>query len=737
MHRLFPTFALLLFLLAPAVFAQEAPAGYRWYNVPVGGGGFVSGLVFHPGEKGLLYARTDMGGAYRWLPDAHRWQPLLDWMGEEDKGRFGVESIALDPADPERVYLAVGTYTTERSGNAAILRSSDRGRSFARSDLPFKLGANELGRGNGERLAVDPNDGRVLMLGSRTHGLWRSGDRGAHWSRVESFPAIATSPSASAENRWRRQQIGIVFVVFEPDSGKPGSPTPRIYAGVSTRETSLYVSEDAGASWHPVARQPVGLRPNHMVRAGDGAFYLSYGDEPGPDVMHDGAVWKFEPAQQRWTEVTPAPQSIDSEGDGFGWGAVAVDPRNPRTLIASTFCRYGPRDELFRSVDGGKTWKAVFAHSDFDHSASPWTAQATPHWLADLEIDPFDSDRALFVTGYGIWASRNLGAFDHGGRVQWRFDNIGLEETVPLALLSPPQGAHLISGLGDIDGFVHDALDKTTVQFARPPRYNNTHDLAMAGQASVVLARTGYFHDDPGNVPHAAYSRDGGRNWHVFASDPPGGGVAGRIALSADGKRAILQPRGGEHWLTADFGGHWQSVRGLPKTAVVEGDRFDANLFHAFDTATGALFASVDGGMEFRQVAAAAENAAAVGDDTRVELHPDPRRDGGVWIAAGSRGLQRWAAGKLVRLAGVDTAQSLGLGKSASEGGSPVLFLFGRVAGKLGLYRSDDEGRQWRRIDDDAHRFGGVVRHVTGDPRVPGRVYFGTEGRGIWYGDPR
>jgi len=32
---------------------------------------------------------------------------------------------------------------------------------------------------------------------------------------------------------------------------------------------------------------------------------------------------------------------------------------------------------------------------------------------------------------------------------------------------------------------------------------------------------------------------------------------------------------------------------------------------------------------------------------------------------------------------------------------------------------------------------GGVMRHVTGDPRLHGRVYFGSEGRGIWYGDPQ
>ena len=66
-----------------------------------------------------------------------------------------------------------------------------------------------------------------------------------------------------------------------------------------------------------------------------------------------------------------------------------------------------------------------------------------------------------------------------------------------------------------------------------------------------------------------------------------------------------------------------------------------------------------------------------------------------------------------------------------------MLFVFGEVAGTLGLHRSDDNGRHWRRIDHDGMRFGGVMRHVTGDPRLHGRVYFGTEGRGIWYGDPR
>ncbi|HEX5662679.1 MAG TPA: cellulase, partial [Xanthomonadaceae bacterium] len=512
-----------------------------------------------------------------------------------------------------------------------------------------------------------------------------------------------------------------------------GTPSRRIYAGVSTRETSLYVSEDAGTTWSPVAGQPTGLRPNHMVRASDGSYYLSYGDEPGPDRMQDGAVWKYEPAQQRWTEITPAPQTIDSEGDGFGWGAVAVDPRNPQALIASTFTRYGPRDEIFRSIDGGRSWKPLFEHSDFDHGASPWTAQATPHWMADVEIDPFDSDRALFVTGYGVWASRNLSAFERGARVQWRFENEGLEETVPLALLSPPQGAPLISGLGDIDGFVHDRLDRTTVQFARQPRYSNTESMANAGQAPELIVRSGHFHDDPGNVVHAAYSRDGGRSWRELAGEPPEGEGAGQVAITADGKRVLWQPRRAGHWLSDDFGAHWRRVRGLPPTAVVEADRVDPERLYGFDPADGRLYVSRNGGLEFES---AERPVGAIGERVRVQLRAAPGHSGLVYIAASSRGLLRLGAKGLERLPGVENALALGLGKPEQEDGTPTLFVYGQLDGKVGLYRSGDEGRHWTRIDDDAHRYG-EVRLVVGDPRVYGRVYLGTHGRGIVYGDPR
>src|SRR5262245_24881151 len=130
---------------------------YTWRNVVINGGGFVPGIVFNTSEPNLVYARTDIGGAYRWNPDNETWIPLLDWVGFDEWNLTGVDSLATDARDPNRVYLAAGTYTNEwTSMNGAILRSTDRGNTWQRTDLPFKVGGNMPGRSMGERLAIDP-----------------------------------------------------------------------------------------------------------------------------------------------------------------------------------------------------------------------------------------------------------------------------------------------------------------------------------------------------------------------------------------------------------------------------------------------------------------------------------------------------------------------------------------------------------------------------------------------------
>ncbi|MCC4601495.1 sialidase family protein [Xanthomonas melonis] len=724
----------LLFVTSVAPAAEPAvPAPYHWRSVAIGGGGFVTGVLFHPAERDLAYARTDVGGAYRWDAGAQQWVALTDWLGADDWNLMGIDAFAVDPANPEAIYLAAGTYMHERAGNAAVLRSFDRGRSFQRTALPFKLGGNQLGRANGERLAVDPHDGRVLLLGSRDAGLWRSDDRGARWSRVTTFPADAFAGASARNHVGQAQAVGIAFVVFDAASGKAGAPTPRIYVGVSTEQTSLYVSDDAGRTWSAVAGQPQGLRPSHMAGGSDGHWYLSYGDQPGPDLMAGGALWKYSPAQARWDQISPLAQP--ASGAGFGWGAVAVDPQQPQVILASTFRRHTPRDEVFRSTDGGRSWVPVLAGARFDHSTAPWTAQATPHWIGALAIDPFDRNHALFVTGYGIWASRNLHeAAGSGQPVQWWFQDRGLEETVPLDLLSPMAGAHLLSALGDIDGFRHDDLDTAQLQY-RGPRLTNGESIDAAGQKPSTVVRSGTVRNRRNNEIRALYSHDGGAHWSAFASEPPAGQGAGTIAIGADAAQVVWAPEHGGNWRSSDFGRHWQRVQGLPDTAVVVADRVDARRWYAVDVASGRLYASTDGALSFRDTGQRVGDPARDGR-TRPQLRPDPWRAGVVYLSNPSLGVMRWRDGQLQTLARLDEARSLGIGKPMHDGAPPALYLAGRVAGVDGIFRSDDEGAHWLRINDDAHRFGRPYS-VTGDPRLPGRVYFATGGRGIFYGDPQ
>ena len=51
------------------------------------------------------------------------------------------------------------------------------------------------------------------------------------------------------------------------------------------------------------------------------------------------------------------------------------------------------------------------------------------------------------------------------------------------------------------------------------------------------------------------------------------------------------------------------------------------------------------------------------------------------------------------------------------------------------MFQSDDGGASWSRINDDQHQFGNMGEALTGDPRIYGRVYLGTNGRGVLYAD--
>lgn len=91
--------------LSHAAIASQA---YNWANVVTGvGGGFIPGIVFNPSEQGLVYARTDIGGVYRRNANL-TWDPLLDWVGNDNWDQWGIDAISTDPVDTNNLYLVSG-----------------------------------------------------------------------------------------------------------------------------------------------------------------------------------------------------------------------------------------------------------------------------------------------------------------------------------------------------------------------------------------------------------------------------------------------------------------------------------------------------------------------------------------------------------------------------------------------------------------------------------------------------
>ena len=54
--------SLLLVISVQSLIIAQTTEEYRWKNVQIRGGGFVTGIIYNTAEEGLLYARTDVGG---------------------------------------------------------------------------------------------------------------------------------------------------------------------------------------------------------------------------------------------------------------------------------------------------------------------------------------------------------------------------------------------------------------------------------------------------------------------------------------------------------------------------------------------------------------------------------------------------------------------------------------------------------------------------------------------------
>ncbi|GAB3434563.1 cellulose binding domain-containing protein [Flindersiella endophytica] len=738
-------------VVTPPRTAAAAPSeAYTWKNVQIAGGGFVPSIIFNQTEQNLIYARTDIGGAYRWNQSTGRWTPLLDWVGWNNWGYNGVHSMATDPVQTNRVYAAVGMYTNSWDpNNGAILRSTDKGNTWQTTTLPFKLGGNMPGRGMGERLAVDPNRNSVVYFGAPNgNGLWRSTDFGATWAKVANFPNAGNyAQDPNDPNGYLSHQPGVVWVAFDKSTATSGNATQGIYVGVADKQNTVYRSTNGGTSWERIAGQPTGyLAHKGVLDPVNHVLYITTSDTGGPYDGAKGDVWKYNTSTGAWTQISPIPSS--SADDYFGYSGLTIDRQHPNTIMVATQISWWPDVIFFRSTDAGATWTRVWDWTSYpnrsfrytmDISSSPWLTfgtnpqppEVTPKlgWMTEgLEIDPFNSNRMMYGTGATIYGTTNLTNWDSNTQFTIRPMAAGLEETAVLDLISPPSGAPLVSGLGDIGGFRHTNLDAVPPAMFTQPIFTTTTSLDYAELNPSIMVRAGNFTDsDRPNDSHSAFSTDGGANW--FQGTEPGGiNEGGTIAAAADGSRFVWAPKDQTPVYSVGFGTSWSQAQGLPTNAIVESDRVNPMKFYGFSGSQ--FYVSTNGGQTFTQTAASGLPSGGKFKAVR-------GREGDIWLA-GSTGLfhSTNSGASFTKVASV-TGDALNVGFGAAAPGStyPAVFTVATIDGVKGVFRSDNGGSSWVRINDDQHQYGNMGEALTGDPRVWGRVYLGTNGRGILYAD--
>jgi photosystem II stability/assembly factor-like uncharacterized protein len=245
--------------------------------------------------------------------------------------------IAVDPADPSRLFLAThhGFFLVSADGTATRLSPVQDFMGFTpHPSDPHVLYASGHPAGGGNLGFIESTDGGVTwvqvspgvggpvdfhqmdvsqadpnVIYGNFHGLQMSRDGGKSWAMSGAVPDGVTDLAASSVS------------------------VDRVYA--ATKSDGLQVSDDAGASWH---RAYAAVNPVSMVQAGPAGTLFMF-------VLGEGLLAAAESDPVNWQTVS------NDFGESY-FLHLAIDPADPIRMFAIT-----GESEVLASGDGGKSWR--------------------------------------------------------------------------------------------------------------------------------------------------------------------------------------------------------------------------------------------------------------------------------------------------------------------------------------------------------------------------------------------
>lgn len=269
--------------------------------VPTGGGGAgrVNCIRFHPTNPAIIYAGTPAGGLWKSTTSGTSWTTNTDLLPS-----MGVNDVAVDPTNPNIMYIATGDDDGGDTYSVGVLKSTDGGLTWNMTGLNYSVTLTR----KISRVVLNPANPNIVYAATNS-GLYRSVNAGVTWFRV-----IGTSPikdiefkpndptvvyAVSSKNFFRSTNSGASFASIGSSSGLPNpafvgrlaitvtAANPNFVYMVATNSSdngfyAVYQSTDAGLSFNAQANSPnlMGWDPDGMDSGGQGWYTLSIAASP-------------------------------------------------------------------------------------------------------------------------------------------------------------------------------------------------------------------------------------------------------------------------------------------------------------------------------------------------------------------------------------------------------------------------------------------------------------------------
>ncbi|HLM54947.1 MAG TPA: hypothetical protein VK422_02395 [Pyrinomonadaceae bacterium] len=315
----------------------------EWRNIgPANMSGRVSDVEGVPGNPNLVYVASASGGLWKTTNGGVRWTPIF-----ERQGTISIGDIALEPGNPEVVWLGAGESAVRNSVSFGdgVYKSTDGGKTWQHMGLRDSAHISKV--------IVHPRNPDVVYVGAQGHafgpneerGVFMTADGGKTWAKT-----LYSGPEHGvADMDIDPTNPNILYAVMWKFRRTPWTHTSGDERG------GLYKSIDGGRTWKKLE----GGLPKLVGRMGVAVAASA------PNVVYciteakDGTLYRSDDRGETWRNVSKQTSIVSR---GFYYSRVRVDPTNENRV-------YAIASNLFVSVDGGRTFRSITGRTHVDFHA--------------------------------------------------------------------------------------------------------------------------------------------------------------------------------------------------------------------------------------------------------------------------------------------------------------------------------------------------------------------------------